>query len=178
MNARLERLLARALCAEDPVASLRQAARDEKLDAATRMRLERADADGVRIAALLIARLRFERLIAGCPEAEAWFETDPAAFTRALRDYHHAVPPTAYFPAAEARLWRFHQGTSRRTAPLPESAITSEPSGATAIPIGAENAAAPPVPSASPARPEPATVATVDDASESARTRSNATSLK
>jgi hypothetical protein len=178
MNARFEKLLARALCSEDPVAALERAAHDAELDAVTRLRLKRVSADGLRMAALLIARLRFERLLRGCPEAEVWFERDPAGFTAAFRRYHHIVPPTAFFPAAEARLWRFHQGTSRRTAPAPESAITSEPSGAGARPSGAEKAATAPPPSSSALRPEPAIVATVDDDSTKARIRSDATSLK
>jgi len=68
-----------------------------------------ADADGVRISALLVARLRFERLLRGSPDAEAWFDRDPADFARAFRRYHAAVAPRAFFPVGEAALfaaWR------------------------------------------------------------------------
>lgn len=107
--AAFERVLARAMCAPDPAAALRRAARDRRLDAATRARLARADEDGVRLSALLVARLRFERLLRGSPEAGAWFAADGAGFTAAFRRYHTEVAPTAFFPADEAALfarWR------------------------------------------------------------------------
>lgn len=73
-HARFEQLLARAMTAEDPVAALRQASRDRRLDADTRRRLANADDNGVRMSALLVTRLRFERLLRGSPEAERWFD--------------------------------------------------------------------------------------------------------
>ncbi|XYH97717.1 hypothetical protein ACMHYB_59850 [Sorangium sp. So ce1128] len=94
------------LTAADPVAALRAAAADPALPAALRRALRGADEDGVRMSALLVARLRFERLLRGSPEAEAWFDRDPAAFSAAFRRYHAEVPPTAFFPAGEARLFR------------------------------------------------------------------------
>jgi hypothetical protein len=97
-----ERRYARALTAADPVAALQRLARDRRLDADTRARLAAADPDGVRLSALLIARLRFERLLRGSPEAERWFDHDPEAFTTAFRAYHHAVPPRFFFPVDEA----------------------------------------------------------------------------
>jgi hypothetical protein len=105
-SGRLERTLARAMRSDDPVAALRRAARDAGLDADLRRRLARVDADGVRIAALLVARLRFERLLRGCPEAEDWFDRDGAGFADAFRRYHREVPMRAFFPGAEARLFR------------------------------------------------------------------------
>ena len=103
--ATFERRYARALCASDPIAALRRAARDRRLDAETRRRLAAADEDGVRLAALLCARLRFERLLRGAPAAEAWFDAEPAEFAAAFRRYHAEVPPTAFFPRAEAELF-------------------------------------------------------------------------
>jgi len=97
-----ERGYARALTAADPVAALRRLARDRRLDADTRARLAAADPDGIRLSALLITRLRFERLLRGSPEAERWFDEDPLAFTEAFRAYHHAVAPTFFFPRDEA----------------------------------------------------------------------------
>lgn len=101
-----ERLMVAALSAPDPVRALRRAARDRRLPAELRRGLLAADPDGVRMSALLVAKLRFERLLRGSPDAEAWFDRDGAGFTRAFRRYHREVPMTAFFPAAEARLWR------------------------------------------------------------------------
>ncbi|WP_438034513.1 hypothetical protein [Sorangium sp. So ce204] len=105
-HARYEALVARAMTAEDPVAALRAAAEDPALPSALRKALLGADEDGVRMSALLVARLRFERLLRGSPEAEAWFDRDPAEFSAAFRRYHAEVPPTAFFPPGEARLFR------------------------------------------------------------------------
>ncbi|WP_437335352.1 hypothetical protein [Sorangium sp. So ce394] len=105
-HARYEALVARAMTAEDPVAALRAAAGDPALPPALRRALIAADEDGVRMSALLVARLRFERLLRGSPEAEAWFDRDPAEFSAAFRRYHAEVPPTAFFPPGEAGLFR------------------------------------------------------------------------
>jgi hypothetical protein len=91
-----ETRLAAAMRADDPVATVRSLHPG-------------ADGDGVRMTALLVAKLRFERLLRGAPEAEAWFDRDPADFARAFRRYHAEVPPSAFFPGEEARLfarWR------------------------------------------------------------------------
>jgi hypothetical protein len=111
-HARYERILAEAMRAEDPVARLRRAARDRALPAATRRALASADEDGIRMAALLVARLRFERLMQGSSEALAFFESDPETFAEAFRRYHHQVAPTESFPMGEARLWSEWRATS------------------------------------------------------------------
>jgi hypothetical protein len=85
--------------------------------AAVRALYPDADADGVKMTALLVARLRFERLMRGSPEAESWFERDPADFTRAFSRYHAEVPPRAFFPTEEARLFRAWR--ERTEHPLP-----------------------------------------------------------
>ncbi|MFT3772336.1 MAG: hypothetical protein QM820_43630 [Minicystis sp.] len=105
-HARFEEVVVKALAAPDPAAALAKAARDRRLPADLRRALGAASADGVRMAALLVARLRFERLLRGSPEAEAWFERDPEGFADAFRRYHAEVPPEAFFPPAEARLFR------------------------------------------------------------------------
>lgn len=110
--ARLERLVADALTAADPVAELRRAARDESLPADLRAALERADEDGVRLSALLVARLRFERLMQGSRAAARWFEEDARAFTEAFRTYHRSVAPTAPFPGEEGA--RFEEWLASR----------------------------------------------------------------
>jgi hypothetical protein len=102
---RFEKLLARAITAPDPVAALRAASRDRTLPADLRRRLAAADEDGVRLSALLVARLRFERLLRGSRSAEDWYDSDPATFTEAFRRYHASTPPTAFFPQAEAALF-------------------------------------------------------------------------
>jgi hypothetical protein len=104
-HARLERVMARAMASPDPVLALRRAARSSRLPPAIRRMLAAADEDGVRMAALLSAKLRFERLLRGCPEAEAWFERDAEGFAEAFRRYHAEVRPTAFLPPAEARLF-------------------------------------------------------------------------
>ena len=104
--ARLEARVADALRAPDPTAAFAAIAADRSLPPSLRRRVGAASADGVRMAALLVTRLRFERLLRGSPEAEAWFERDASAFSAAFRRYHAEVPPTGFFPAAEADLFR------------------------------------------------------------------------
>lgn len=104
-HAAFERVLADALREPDPVAALRAAATAPGLPAALRQALANANEDGVRLSALLVARLRFERLIQGSPEAARWFEEDAAGFSAAFRRYHQAVRASAFFPAAEALLF-------------------------------------------------------------------------
>jgi len=101
--ARLESLLADALVAADPAGELRRGA--GTLPPELRAAVAAADPDGVRMTALLVARLRFERLVQGSREAGAWFDRDPKGFTEEFRRYHRAVPPTAHDPAGEAELF-------------------------------------------------------------------------
>ncbi len=124
-HARYEALVARAMTAEDPVAALRAAAEDPALPPVLRRALLGADEDGVRMSALLVARLRFERLLRGSPEAEAWFDRDPAEFSAAFRRYHAEVPPTAFFPPGEARLFPPLDGGALRACARPTAPMTS-----------------------------------------------------
>lgn len=98
----LQRATADALRAEDPVAAMRRVAEAPGLDDATRTALLAADPDGLRLTALLVAKLRFERVLRGSVEASAWFDAEPEAFSAAFRRYHAEVPPAASFPKAEA----------------------------------------------------------------------------
>lgn len=102
---RLERAIAAALRAPDPAAALAEEQARAGEGSPLAEQLATIDREGLRIAALLVARLRFERLIQGSPAASRWFEADPAAFARALRRYHAEVPATAHFPADEAALF-------------------------------------------------------------------------
>jgi hypothetical protein len=103
MSAELERILADALTSAEPVESIALALADPALPMAVRAQLTAIDADGLRIAALLVAKLRFERVLNASHVAAQWFERDPEAFTEAFRRYHTSVPPTELGPSAEAR---------------------------------------------------------------------------
>lgn len=111
---RLEQILAQAMAAPDPAAFLQQKSADRTLPARLRRALRSVDADGVRLTALLVAKLRFERLLRASSEAEWLFTRDPAAFAELFHRYHQAVPPTAFFPAAEAELFRGFLSTVAR----------------------------------------------------------------
>ncbi len=60
------------------------------------------DADGLALSRLLVAKLRFERLLGGSAAAARWFETDPKQFTAAFDSYHNQVSARAFFPSEEA----------------------------------------------------------------------------
>jgi hypothetical protein len=107
---RYERAMADVLLAGDPVAAL------EALPPPERALLEAIDRDGLRITALLVARLRFERLMNGSRAAAEWFEQDPRAFTAAFKRYHTAVAPLSTMPLHEARAfeaWLTSDGARR-----------------------------------------------------------------
>lgn len=96
----LQRVLGRALVGPDPEAELTAAAAGlpEHLTAL----LCHVDHEGLQIARLLVARLRFERLMHGSRRAMRLFERAPELLTRRFRDYHADVPPTASDPWGEA----------------------------------------------------------------------------
>lgn len=109
---RQQALLADLLTARDPVAALRERLALADADPALRA----VDEDGLRIAALLVVKLRFQRLTTGSRLAREWFERDPRAFTDAFRAYHHEVPPTALDPWREAEAfegWRRRRDATR-----------------------------------------------------------------
>lgn len=98
-----EARVAAAMRARDPEAAFAAMASDDTLHEALRAAAAAVRPAGVRLSALLVAKVRFERLVQGSTEASEWFDDDPAGFARAFRDYHEAVPPRSFFPAAEAR---------------------------------------------------------------------------
>jgi hypothetical protein len=102
--------LADLLLALDPAAAL-AAARFEPGFAAE---FTAIDPDGLRIAALLVVKLRFQRLLNASREAAEWFERDGAGFTVAFRRYHHAVVPTAMDPWREAAAFAAWCAADRR----------------------------------------------------------------
>jgi len=97
-----EKLVAEALRSPDPAAALRAGSTDERLTRSLQQALARVDERGVRMAALLVARLRFERLVQGSQEAAELFDDAPDEFARTFRAYHRAVAPRALQPADEA----------------------------------------------------------------------------
>lgn len=116
-HARLERLVADALTAADPVAAFERAARDPELSEPLRAALRRASPLGIRISALLVARLRFERLLQGSSSAAEAFERDPEGFSAGFRDYHRSVPPCAGLPSEEAELFERWRRGARAALP-------------------------------------------------------------
>lgn len=77
----LQRRMGEALCAADPVVAFAALLPDQPLDS-----------DGVQAAAILITKLRFERLHAASREAFAWFRDDPSGFAATFRRYQLEVP--------------------------------------------------------------------------------------
>lgn len=105
MTAAWERVLADAMRAADPVAAVRAASEEDRRPASLRRALMHAlrNEAGLRMAALLVAKLRFERLVRGSREAAELFDRQPRAFAEVFRRYHAETPARATFPAAEAR---------------------------------------------------------------------------
>ncbi len=120
--ARLESLMAAALREEDPVAGFRAAAEDGELTEELRRAVQSAAPEGIRIASLLVARLRFERLMNGSVEADGWFERDPKGFTAAFRRYHREVAPREVWARGEGEsfaTWADEHGLGAALAPQP-----------------------------------------------------------
>lgn len=87
----LQRRLGEALTADDPIAFWREHLPEVALDAA-----------GVHVAALLVTKLRFQRLVNASRWAATWFDDDPAGFAAAFRAYRRAVPGPHLDPWREA----------------------------------------------------------------------------
>lgn len=64
------------------------------------------DPDGLALAALLVLKLRLERLLRGDPGLREAFEADPEGFSGRFRRYHRAVQPSFFFPAEESAAFR------------------------------------------------------------------------
>ncbi|MGE0142425.1 MAG: hypothetical protein AB7I19_04120 [Planctomycetota bacterium] len=98
----LERLLAQHLVDGDLVCLQRSA---QSLAPSLREAVAAIDADGFRIAVLLVMKLRFERLVHGSAIASEWFARDPEGLTSAFSRYHREVPPTAFEAWTEAEIF-------------------------------------------------------------------------
>jgi hypothetical protein len=101
-----QHLLMEALLADDPPATLQRLLAAGDVPAEVRAALGRVDEDGLRLASLLIRKLRFERLTRALPELGTSFIADPASFAAHFADYTAAVPPEGYFPDEEGRLYQ------------------------------------------------------------------------
>ena len=127
-----ERVLASVMRAPDPVARLVPLI----ARATGRRAISTAERDGIRTNALLVATIRFQRLVRWSLKSKDWFLTDTPAFVAAFRRYHRTVPMTAHFPRQEARLFRAWLARQPRTlrpsraaSPPGRSAAASETSG-------------------------------------------------
>ena len=65
-----------------------------------------AHGDGLRMSRVLVRKLRLQRLLRGDPGAARELQRDEVAFAARFAAYDRDVPPTALFPADEARLYR------------------------------------------------------------------------
>src|SRR4051812_41495515 len=99
-----------ALLSDDPVAAVRAAADDAGLSPQERDWLRSLSPDGVAMTALVLKKLRFERLPDGDRDTAEQFARAPAAFMALFRAYTAATPPEQYFPDAEARQFRKWKG--------------------------------------------------------------------
>lgn len=105
MLAALNQALVAILSAPDPHAAWEAACVDPALRAEVRDQLARLDPDALRLQALLVAKLRFERLVAD-PELALEFDADPEGFTARFRRYAAAVVPRSPYPEHEVRAFR------------------------------------------------------------------------
>lgn len=104
--ARLTARVLEALGSADPAAALERGREAAGLGPGARAALAQADPDGLRLAGLLVKKLRLERLLAGDPALRQAFRADPPGFTARVRRYDAAVPPTTTWPAEEAAAFR------------------------------------------------------------------------
>lgn len=104
MLTELQQAVLRALLSPTPVETLREAA--GSLPAAARALVDRIDPDGFALTALLIRKLRFERVCTGDPAWARWFEREPGGCTEIFRAYCRDVAPRSFFPDEEAQVFR------------------------------------------------------------------------
>ncbi len=102
----VQRVLIAVLLADDPGAELRARLADAGLADDERRSLAAISPDGLRLSSLIVKKLRFERLVRGDGDLARLFDERPEEFMRLYRDYAKAVPPGAYFPQEEGRLFR------------------------------------------------------------------------
>jgi len=114
-----ERVLARVMTSPDPVQALAAAQTDPELPRELRTALGCVEPEALRRLARQVTRHRLRRLLDGDPKARRRLADDPAGFLRDFVGYHRSVPPRAFFPRQEARL--YDDWLSRRPAPSARS---------------------------------------------------------
>jgi hypothetical protein len=114
-EAALEEALVRVLTAEAPIEALHAELASTKTRPAVRAWLQQCGEAGVRVAALLVAQLRFGRLIQGSDDVARFFDEDPAGFAQAFRSFHGTTPACCFFPVGDARAFWQHAGKPKRT---------------------------------------------------------------
>jgi hypothetical protein len=115
----LQRIVVQALHDAAPPDRLRALVEEagDGLDADERARLLALDGDGLRMAGLILRKLRFERALAGDRELRARRDRDAAALAEDFRAYAQEVAPTFAFPAEEAAAFRAFLAARDRVAP-------------------------------------------------------------
>ncbi|MDX2020044.1 MAG: hypothetical protein SF187_07365 [Deltaproteobacteria bacterium] len=105
-----ENILVHVLRARDPQGALASAIKALDDQHPLRAALAAINTDGLRMSALLVARLRFERLLRGSKEYRADWQLDPNSAAARFSAYHEASPLLAFSPKEEAKLfhaWEF-----------------------------------------------------------------------
>ncbi len=102
---RLEAVLAEAMTSATPQAVIDDFAGRSDCPGSIREALAAIDADGLRMTRLLVAKLRFQRLMHGSKRAGLLYSEDPARFAAAFRRYNRDVLMTAHEPRGEAALF-------------------------------------------------------------------------
>ena len=98
-----ESLLGEVLLSPNPAAALRDVSGPRP--AGWDRSVSHVDEDGLQMAALLVVKLRFERLIAASSRAAAMFDEDAEAFAATFRRYHQSVRATSPMPRDERELF-------------------------------------------------------------------------
>lgn len=100
-----EAILAQVIRARDPEAALCAAITALHAQHPVRAFLAPINKDGLRMSALLVARLRFERLLRGSRPFQRDWQREPAAAASRFSAYHEATPLLAFSPRDEANLF-------------------------------------------------------------------------
>ena len=106
MLSEIQHILAKALFADDPFAALQAALERSELSEADRASLAGISPDGLRMAGLLVKKLRFQRITGGDPRLRQLFDEDPERFVRLYRAYAEASASNTVFPDQESRQFR------------------------------------------------------------------------
>lgn len=112
MLSEVQRVLLAACRARDPFAVLQASLASPDLTTDERAWLASIDADGLRVTALIVTKLRFERIVNGDERLGQRFDADPEAFARAFQRYSEEVAPSFIFPGEEAEAFERWERTT------------------------------------------------------------------